>query len=301
MAYASAPVEDDVIQLPFPVDVVAATRSSKAIRSGGRLPAGAWWATSTPDGPGTMHLHGTGCRVRVRAWGPGAAWLVEQAPRLLGADDRPEEFTPTTGPLADLARRRSVRFGRTDRVFEALLPTILGQKVQTKAAYASLRRIVAAYGAPAPGPVPLRAFPSAERLAALGYTDLHRHNVERKRAATIIEAARRAARLEEITDLAADDAWRRLQAVRGIGPWSAAHVMATACGDADAVPVGDYHIPNHVAWFLAGEPRATDERMLELLEPYRGHRMRVVRLITSSGTRAPRYGPKLSIVDFAAR
>ena len=65
-------------------------------------------------------------------------------------------------------------------------------------------------------------------------------------------------------------------------------------GDADAVPVGDYHIPNTVAWALAGEPRGTDERMLELLEPYRGHRRRVITLIKSAGISAPKYGPKLA-------
>ncbi|MDY7106311.1 MAG: DNA-3-methyladenine glycosylase 2 family protein [Actinomycetota bacterium] len=297
----SATVPSETIELPFQVDVVAATRGSKAVRSGGRLPPGAWWATETPDGPGTLHLDGRGHHVRAEAWGPGAAWLLRQAPRLLGAEDDPDSFRPGDGPLSALARGKVVRFGRSDRVFEALLPTILGQKVQTKAAYESLRRIVAAHGEPAPGPVSLRMFPTAERVATLGYADFHRHNVERKRAATIIEAARRASRLEEIVDLSTEDAWRRLQAVRGIGPWSAALVMAAACGDADAVPVGDYHIPHSVAWVLAGEPRGTDERMLELLEPYRGHRMRVIRLIKSSGQRAPRYGPKLSIIDFTAR
>ena len=55
--------------------------------------------------------------------------------------------------------------------------------------------------------------------------------------------------------------------------------------------VGDFHLPNLVAWALAGEPRADDARMLELLEPYRGQRARVIRLLELSGIRAPRYGP----------
>ena len=87
---------------------------------------------------------------------------------------------------------------------------------------------------------------------------------------------------------------RRLQHIRGIGPWTAAMVTAVAMGDADAVPVGDFHIPNTVAWTLAGEPRATDDRMLELLEPFRGHRWRVIRLAKGAGG-APKYGPKLSL------
>ena len=56
-----------------------------------------------------------------------------------------------------------------------------------------------------------------------------------------------------------------------------------ALGDDDAVSVGDFHIPNLVAWALAGEPRADDARMLELLEPYRGRRALVIRLLELSG------------------
>ena len=65
-------------------------------------------------------------------------------------------------------------------------------------------------------------------------------------------------------------------------------------GDPDAVSVGDFHLPNLVAWALAGEPRGTDDRMLELLEPYRGQRGRVIRLLELGGFGAPRYGPRLA-------
>ena len=70
-----------------------------------------------------------------------------------------------------------------------------------------------------------------------------------------------------------------------------------ALGDPDAVSVGDFHLPNVVAFALAGEPRADDARMLELLEPWRGHRARVIRLLEASGIQAPKYGPRLSPQD----
>jgi 3-methyladenine DNA glycosylase/8-oxoguanine DNA glycosylase len=73
-----------------------------------------------------------------------------------------------------------------------------------------------------------------------------------------------------------------------------AEVSRLAFGDADAVSVGDFHVPHLVSWALAGEPRGTDERMLELLEPYRGARALVIRLLESSGISAPRYGPRLA-------
>jgi hypothetical protein len=37
--------------------------------------------------------------------------------------------------------------------------------------------------------------------------------------------------------------------------------------------------------------------MLELLEPWRGHRQRVMRLIGASGVRTPRFGPRMTIQD----
>ena len=70
-------------------------------------------------------------------------------------------------------------------------------------------------------------------------------------------------------------------------------------GDPDAVPVGDYHHPNTVAWALAGEPRADDDRMLELLEPYRGQRGRVLWALTSAAGPAPKYGPRQRILPMA--
>ena len=95
------------------------------------------------------------------------------------------------------------------------------------------------------------------------------------------------------------DAYARLLAFPGIGPWSAAEVANVALGDPDAVSVGDYHLKNQVSWALAGEPRGTDERMLELLEPWRGHRGRVLRLIGIGAGHAPRFGPRMPTRSFA--
>ena len=91
------------------------------------------------------------------------------------------------------------------------------------------------------------------------------------------------------------EAAARLRALPGIGAWTAAEVVGVSHGDPDAVPVGDYHHPHMVAFALAGEERATDERMLELLEPYRGHRNRVLRLLLLSGIGPPRKAPRMAL------
>ena len=85
-----------------------------------------------------------------------------------------------------------------------------------------------------------------------------------------------------------------LRSVAGIGPWTSAEVRRVALGDPDAISVGDFHVPSLVAWALAGEARADDARMLELLEPYLGQRGRVQRLLEASGIRLPRFGPRMA-------
>ena len=92
-----------------------------------------------------------------------------------------------------------------------------------------------------------------------------------------------------------EQARARLTAVRGIGPWTAAIVERVAFGDADAVEVGDYHLPNLVAWNLAGQDRADDDRMLELLAPFAPHRGRTLRLLELGGQQAPRRGARMAV------
>jgi hypothetical protein len=91
------------------------------------------------------------------------------------------------------------------------------------------------------------------------------------------------AALNALADLPAFQARVRLQSLPGVGRWTAAEVTGVTHGDPDAVPLGDYHLPNVLVHALAGEPRGDDPRMLELLEPYAGQRGRVIRLLMSGG------------------
>ena len=205
------------------------------------------------------------------------------------------------GPLSELVRRLpGLRFGRTDRVLESLVPAICEQKVTGEQATRAYRCIVLWFGEPAPGPAGLRLQPTAERLATLAYHQLHPAGLEQRRAVTIRRAAERAPWLEAAGTMAPDEALARLQGIPGIGPWTAAEAARSAFGDADAVSVGDFHLPNLVSWALAGEPRGDDARMLELLEPFRGQRARVVRLLELSGIRPPRYGPRMPVRSIAS-
>jgi 3-methyladenine DNA glycosylase/8-oxoguanine DNA glycosylase len=263
-----------------------------------RLSAGrAWRATRTPDGPATVALVHDGDRLRAEAWGPGAERLLADVPILLGLDLEPVPI-PAGHPLvARLARRDTgLRIPRTTAVVESLVPAILEQKVTGEEARRALTGLIRVHGEAAPGPPDwrLRLPPTPVTLAALPYYAYHPFGIERRRAELIRAVASRPSWFEAIVDLPIDAAYARLTAVPGIGPWTAAEVGVRALGDADAVSVGDLHLPNLVAYALAGEPRGDDARMLELLEPYRGQRARVMRLLESSGIRPPRYGPRLA-------
>lgn len=258
-------------------------------------PGRAWRATRTPDGPATVALVALDGGVRASAWGHGAALALEGVPGLLGLDVHLPALEPPHRVVRELARRfAGLRAGRTGAVMEALLPAILEQKVTGFEARRAYLALIRHHGEPAPGPAGLRLPPAASTLARLPYHAFHPFGVERRRAETIRGAATRADLLEGLVGLPLEAAYARLTSLPGVGPWTAAEVGRAAFGDADAVSVGDYHLPNLVAWVLAGEPRGDDARMLELLEPYRGQRGRVVRMLELSGLQAPRYGPRMS-------
>jgi 3-methyladenine DNA glycosylase/8-oxoguanine DNA glycosylase len=258
-------------------------------------PGEAWIATRTPDGPATLQIAG-GQGFRAEAWGPGADWALEHAPATIGALDDPSGFEPEHPVVSRLAREhRGIRVTRSSRVVEMLFRVVLAQKVtgrEAKRSYASMARSL---GESAPGPRPLILPPDPARVAELGYPAFHSWGVERNRAEVMVRIARRANRMEEAATMPPAEAEVRLTAIAGIGPWTYAKVALAALGDADAVPVGDYHLPNRVAWALAGEPRADDDRMLDLLEEFRPHRGRVVRLLQAAGVTAPKYGPRAEI------
>ncbi len=290
----SEPALSRTFSVPSTLHIGDTIRGTKAPFSFG--PAEAIWSTRTPDGLGSVVIKRlTETTIQADAWGDGASWLLEQAPLVLGSEDDLAGFDPT-GPIGKLWRQKPFRLGRTDRPWDSLVSSILGQKVQVSNAKQSGRMLASQFGDPAPGPTDGWVLPAPETVAELGYYHFHPLGVERKRAETLIRVAGEMRRLTDLSQRTPAQAQARLQRIRGIGPWTAAMVTATSMGDADAVPLGDFHLPNTVAWAIAGEERSNDERMLELLEPFSGHRWRVIRLAKGTGG-APKHGPRLGLQD----
>lgn len=261
-----------------------------------------WRALRTSEGPATLHLRVDRDELVSAAAGPGATAALELAPAIAGLHDDPTALHPVDRAVAE-ARRRSpgLRLTSATPVSEAIIWVVLAQKVVGLDARAAYRALVRQHPEPSPGPEPLLLPPDPRRLAATPYWVFHQCNVEMRRARVVIDAARRSTVLDALIHLDPVEARLRLQSLPGIGAWTAAEVTAVSHGDPDAVPLGDYHVPHAVVHALSGVARGDDERMLELLEPYRGQRGRVIRLLMSGGRGAPRFGPRLARQDIRRR
>ena len=261
-----------------------------------------WCAFRTADGPATVrYTRADTNAAEVEAWGPGAALALEAAPAHLGAEDEPDAFATEHPMVRRLVKRfPGFGFGRTGRVLEQLVPVIIGQKVTGKGAANSWRELLYRLGEEAPSADHEHAprlwlMPEPARFRELAYFDFHPLGIERKRAQVILDVTRRARKIEAMLEHGADALQKRLLAFRGVGPWTTSIVRSVVCGDPDSVVVGDYNLPSLVTHAFTGEPRGDDDRMLELLEPFRPHRARVVSLIKMSGSSPPRFGPRLSV------
>jgi 3-methyladenine DNA glycosylase/8-oxoguanine DNA glycosylase len=258
-------------------------------------------AMFTPDGPATVRLTWGSGRLDVAAWGPGGVWAATSAIAMTAVGkvlDHPKGPHPL---VRDAARRHStLAAGASGDLYHALLPTIIEQRITAGEAVRQWMRLVYRLGEPAPGPFDgLLLPPRPERLASTPTWWFHPLGIEAKRARPLIEVARVAAHSSRLWDwalLPPDQVAAKLDLIRGVGPWTIGIVLGPVCGDDDAVAIGDYHFPHVVAWNLAGEPRGDDSRMVELLEPYRPQRGRVIRLLGLAGRRPPAFGPKRRIL-----
>jgi 3-methyladenine DNA glycosylase/8-oxoguanine DNA glycosylase len=287
----------------YPVEV-GATLST--LRRGGGDPTyqvdahgGVWRASRTPEGPVTLHLRTdrVAGEVRGSAWGPGADWMLDRMPAMLGAGDDPAGFAPDHPRLREALRRHpGWRVSATGLVFEALVAAALEQKVTGREAWHGWRTLLRRFGDPAPGPGEgggMRVLPSPADVRRIPSWEWLRCRVDPARSRVVVTAARVADSLERTVGLPGAEVERRLRSLPGVGVWTAAEVRQRAHGDADAVSFGDFHVAKNVGWALTGE-RVDDDGLAVLLAPYRPHRYRVQRLLELSGAGAPRRGPRMA-------
>ncbi len=266
----------------------------------GRFSTDGWWLTArTPGGPASLRVSRPRREEVVGdAWGEGSSWMLEKLPAIAGLTDDPDRFVPTDPLIAELHRRHpGMRFGATGLVFDALVIAVCGQKVTGREAGKAIRGLRGRFSESAPGPNrDLRLPPNPDLMAAAPYHHYHELHLEKRRADLLRRLASRADRIDSLSREDPDDASAVLAGFEGVGDWTIAETLAVSHGDPDQVPVGDFHIKHIVVHHLTGKDRGTDAEMLELLEPHRPHRGRVIRLLHTLG-HAPKFGSRFAPRD----
>ncbi|QYJ04861.1 hypothetical protein KUV85_04020 [Nocardioides panacisoli] len=258
-----------------------------------------WRAARTPAGPVTLavsDLRRDGS-VAAEAWGPGAAWALDQLPELLGAHDDWSDFEPRHDVLARARRHHAhLRLGRTGLPLESLVPSIIEQKVTGQEAFAGFRSLVRRHGEAAPGPgseVGVALQPAPETIRGIPSWAWLAMHIDPARSRAVVQAASRASAVDRLARRPLSEVEDALRSLPGVGVWTAAEVRQCAFGDPDAVSYGDYHVAKDVGWALTG--RAFDDTELaDYLEPWRPHRGRVPFLVGAAGLHRPRRGPRMA-------
>lgn len=256
---------------------------------------GVWCATRLGSGPAAVHFRQTDmCAVSIRARGPGADEAMTLAAPWIGADDQERPLDAVFPKLRSWAPRcRHLRLVKVPVAVDALVVIALHQKVTWRDAARSYARLCARLSEDAPGGVPGLKLPPHPRSLAHLDDDTFRHaGVLRDHARTVRTLAGRAAALQRLHSCPAAEVHKKLALLSGVGPWTITSYLSRARGEPDEPVVGDYHLPSFVAYNLAGEVRADDARMLELLAPYRGQRARFVQWLGVVGKTPPRFGPR---------
>lgn len=239
------------------------SRSISFVGDGRRL-LRAWGA---PERPWILGIEDRGSRWTVTAWGadPPAARAAARA--LFSLDHPLEEFYRRVRAepiLRGTDRRfRGLRLPRDASLYEALLHAIVGQQLSVAAAKALIHRLrgrTAAWVEVDGIEVPVAPFPS--RLGALSEDELRRVGLSGAKARAL-----RALAAGEVRSPAAgaaigrrplDDAVAALEALPGVGRWTAENALLRGIGRTDVFVAGDLGIRVALAEYGA-VPRSAPE------------------------------------------
>lgn len=177
---------------------------------------------------------------------------------------------PVVGALVDLhgeLDHEAGARGRPAEAYGALLRSIVGQQLSTKAARTIYGRLCDLYGGSAPGP---------EQLLETDPDTLRGVGLSRAKAGYLRSLAQHVVsgelELDRLRDLPDEDVSAQLTAVKGLGQWTADMFLIFHLGRPDVLPVGDLGIRRaaQLAYGLEEPPSAAELR--ELAEPWRPHR-----------------------------
>ena len=192
--------------------------------------------------------------------------LARLARRILGLTQRVEDFAhayrthPQLGPL--IARLPGLRVPLSATPFEALTWAITGQQISLGAAISLRRRLIEAAGVR--HSAGLACYPDAERMMALGATDLHRAGLSRAKAQALSLLSHQVAAnrlpLETWTaTMPVDDMRAQLLRLRGIGPWTVDYTLLRGFGWLDGSLHGDAAVRRKLQRLLGSTAALTQD------------------------------------------
>jgi AraC family transcriptional regulator of adaptative response / DNA-3-methyladenine glycosylase II len=254
-------------------------RRTVALASGDRIIAG--WVSVSQTGTLQPHDH----QLIVQVSGsllPVLAPVTHRLRELFDLDADPaciaEVLASDERLAAEVAAAPGLRMpGAWDR-FELALRAVLGQQISVVGASTLAGRMAHRFGPPVATPFDGlgRAAPTAAILAETSAAEIAAIGMPRARAAAIRGLARFAADggLEMAPGTSCEDAVAMLDALPGIGPWTAHYIAMRALRCADAFPAGDLGLRKAWALLDGGTMLPTGvalERRAEAWRPWRAY------------------------------
>ncbi len=220
------------------------SRSLVFPRDGGRL-LRAW---GPPSSPFVVAVEESGSRWRVHGWGVGASGARAAARAIFSLDHPLEAFyrlVRAEPVLRGTERRfRGLRLPRDAGLYEGLLHAVLGQQLSVAAATTIKRRLYEAADAAidVEGTAVPRV-PTPGELEGLGESGLAGLGASRAKARALLELAEaeRSGLLDAdlFASLPTQEALDRLDALRGVGRWTAENALLRGEGRRDLFVAGD--------------------------------------------------------------
>jgi DNA-3-methyladenine glycosylase II len=251
---------DDALLLAFPVDGSDAS-AALAIRE-------------LADGHLELEVHGVA----------DPQVVTRQAARVFSLDHDGTGF-PEVGVRDPIIGRIQERYAFLRPVcfyspYEAAVGAIVGQRISQRQSAAIRARVAREHGVLFTiGGIELAAFPTPAVLASLdSVPGLSAEKVERLHA---VAAAALEGRLaaDHLRVLPAAEALAELRTIRGIGAWSAQHVLLRGAGLPDELPTEDRLSREAVRVAYGLEESPGDERFSDIAEAWRPFRMWVMVLL----------------------
>jgi DNA-3-methyladenine glycosylase II len=152
--------------------------------------------------------------------------------------------------------------------YGALVRSIVGQQLSTKAARAIYTRLTDRYGGRTPTPVEVLEDDPDELRAAAGLSRAKTQFL-RSLAEHVIDGSLELEHLDKLPD---DEVIAELVAVKGLGPWSAHMFLMFQLQRPDVLPVGDLGIRRAMMLSYGLEKLPAPEEMEKIAEPWRPYR-----------------------------